>query len=215
MKRKNWMWIVSAPLLAILAACASAGGAPRAGAASTMPTTSRDANTLRGEWAILAAETQLSDGQKAKLVERLKVHEAALATWERTGAAKLEEARIAKDANAVAALTQMREELTGGRDANILAILTAEQRARWEGFKLYRAELSALHRASPTDEQKKQLRTLCDEAGAGYAALRDESQRKPAREQIHQRAMSLLTAPQREALQKAASSKPAVSPGGT
>jgi len=202
MKRRNWLSVALMACALVAAARASIGAAPP-------PPAAGEANALRGVWAILAAEAQLTDAQKAKLLERLKAYEKAANAWEGENGGKLKGALDAGDANTAKALTAERDKLITDRDADIQAILTAEQKGRWEGHQLCRAELLALRRANPTEEQKKQIRAVCDECGAGYAALKDEAQRKAAREQLRQRTLNCLTAQQQEALRKAAQSGPA------
>jgi Spy/CpxP family protein refolding chaperone len=193
-------------LLASGVARAAPGDAPAG--AQTGPASKAPA-ALRGEWAILAAELQLTDDQKAKLLSRLTAYAEASAGWDKQYGEKMKAAREAKDANAVRALTQSQENLAADRDADVQALLTADQKVKWEGFKLYRAEMLALRRANPSDDQKAKVRDLCDAAGKEFAGLKAEKDLQAARAKLRQAALDVLTPEQQETLKRASASQPA------
>jgi hypothetical protein len=102
--------------------------------------------------------------------------------------------------------------------AKILAVLTAEQRETWEGFRLWRDLMRRYRRAELSDEQKAQVRALADAAAKEFLAVQGEEQeahkaKEKIQKQLRQRVeaevltdeqKAKLSAPKAEAAEKAA-----------
>jgi len=124
-------------------------------------------SALRGEYAIMASETKLTDEQKVKFIEILKAQsEAKKALAEKAAPIKkdLAEARKAKDKDKIKELSAKLKELRGDPKAGkaaIMAILSDEQKAAWASFTVYRNALRKFGKAKLTDDQKKAARDIC------------------------------------------------------
>lgn len=179
---------------------------------------------LRGEYAILASQAALSEEQRAALAQRVAARQAALEAWDAENGEKLEEtarqARATRDPAAAEPLREQRDALRAQRaalaerhDREVLAVLTPEQRATWEAFRLNRQALRRCAGAELTDEQRAQILSLCQ------AAIRQAAQTEapPAYERV-QAALNetiereVLTDAQREAIRRRPTSRPASRP---
>ena len=98
--------------------------------------------------------------------------------------------------------------------AAILATLTPEQKAKWEGFRVYRTLMGRYKRTDLAEEQQTKIRDLAAAAAGDLAGLRSEDKdaRNKAREADKKLRQTIeenvLTAAQRETLQKKPEPKP-------
>jgi hypothetical protein len=94
------------------------------------------------------------------------------------------------------------------------AVLTSDQRAAWEGFRLYRQAMGRYKRLEPAQEQTAQVRALCNQAGKETLALQgDESAIRKDQAEIQKKLAAaiegdVLTAAQRERLKAPPPLKP-------
>jgi hypothetical protein len=207
-------------VVAILLAAGTALAAEEGKAKAPKPKEKAPPSALRGEYAILASQCQLSDEQKARLEAAVKAGDEARKTWEQANATKADdlkkqqaEAREKKDADALKrigaemkALTAERTAIQARQQADILAVLTSDQRITWEGFRLYRQAMGRYKRLEPAQEQTAQMRALCNQAGKDILALQgDESAIRKGQAEIQKKLAAaiesdVLTAEQREKL---------------
>jgi len=185
-------------------------------------------DTLRGEYAIMVSRCELSDQQKTDLQAKVKARKEAQAAWQQANGEKqkaLREARKkAKEAGDKDAMKKARDDLKAldaGRrkiDADtmaaIYAVLTPEQKAKWKAFQTYRRLMRRYKRVGLKKDQQAKIRELAAGAGGDLAGLRSEDNdtRKKAREADKKLRTTIeqqvLTAEQREALQKKPEKKP-------
>jgi len=187
-----------------------------------------DPDALRGEYAIMAGQCELTDAQKADLKAKVKARKEAQAAWMEANAEKQKALRDAqkkaKEANDKDAMQKARDDLKAldaGRrkiDADtmtaIYAILTPEQKAKWKAFQTYRTLMRRYKRLNPTEAQTAKIREAAAAAAGDLAGLRSEDKdaRNKAREADKKLRQTIeetiLTAAQREALQKKPEKKP-------
>jgi Spy/CpxP family protein refolding chaperone len=187
---------------------------------------------LKGIYAQMAgadADLGLTDDQKAKLAKAADAKMAVDAMWSKEGekGAKLAEAEKAlKDAKAAtpkdeAKVTQAQkalDALTAEKAAalkqaeqDILAVLTDEQRTKWNAYELYQAVIQQLGRkVTLTPEQKSKIRTMAAPKGDEWAKADAKAQKDIVGALKQQVEVSVLTAEQQNALKSdAPASKPA------
>jgi len=122
----------------------------------------------RGEYNIMSSVLNLNDEQKAKLEEKAK----AMAEWQ-TKFRKVREASSnarkagdkktrAKTHKQMRELLKERNQIITKHDAELMAMLTYEQKTKWEGFKLYRSVMRGFGRADLSKEQKDTVRQICN-----------------------------------------------------
>ena len=130
-------------------------------------------------FATMRRELGLEPDQAAKLRELWQQRDEALAQWDATSQGQrlvqLRDqlpltvgAERASLASQTRSLEAQRGQVAQHHDAKILAVLNAEQRARWLGFLLYRIALGRLREwgVHLTAEQAREARTVCDRAAA-------------------------------------------------
>ena len=180
---------------------------------------------LRGEYAILVSECNLTADQQAQLKAKVEVRNQAMAEWKQASGAKADELKKAMKAAKEAgnkeemkrlgqemkALMAERRQMDEKTMADIYAILTPEQQARWTGFSLYRQTMRWCKRAGLSEEHEATIRKMADAKAKDMAGAADEkAERQIAtvlRKEVEQ---NVLTAEQREALgRKATKERPA------
>ena len=225
---KHWKGLVLGLALALLAAgpvLAQEEGAEKpAKAKKGEKAPKAEKSALRGEYAIMASECQMTDVQKAELEAALKAKSDALAAWEEANKAKIEDlkkqqadAKEKGDKEAqkrvgdeTKALKEQLSALEAERSAKIAAVLTSEQRQMWEGFKLYRALMGRYSKAELDEGQKAKVRTLANEASKKMQAVtgagKEAEQAKDTIEQELKASVEndVLTAEQKEKMKPAA-----------
>jgi len=215
---KHWKGLVLGLALALLVAGPVL--AQEEGAEKPAKAEKAEKSALRGEYAIMASECQLTDVQKAELEAALKAKSDAVAAWEEANRAKIEDlkkqmadAKEKGDKEArkragdeMKALKEQLSALEAEHGAKIAAILTPEQNQAWEGFKLYRGLMRRYAKAELDEGQKAKVRALANEAakkmlaveGAGKEA--EEAKNKIEQELKASVENDVLTAEQKEKL---------------
>jgi Spy/CpxP family protein refolding chaperone len=187
---KHWKGLVLGLALALLVAspllAQDEGAEKPAKAEKAAKEPKAEKSALRGEYAIMASVCQMTDAQKAQLEAVVKAKIDAVATWEEANKAKLEDLEKqeadAKEKGDKEALKRIGEEvkalweqqlsvLEAEHRAKIAAILTPEQRAMWEGFKLYRGLMHRYAKAELDEGQKAKIRGLANEAAKKMLAV--------------------------------------------
>jgi Spy/CpxP family protein refolding chaperone len=176
-------------LAALVAGTALAAGAPKAPAKGSV-------EAIQAEGDQMIAECKLTADQQATLKEKVKEKVAALEAWLKTNGEKLKAAQDAakaarsgtddaakKKASAdLKTLDTDRNAVLAQADAAILAALTPEQKADWEGVKLYQTTIGRYKKANPTEEQQAKIKAVCKAAAAELAGLSaDDKKSKTAR----------------------------------
>ncbi len=179
---------------------------------------------LRGEYAILVSECNLTPDQQAQLKAKVEARKQALAEWQQAHGAKAAELKQAMKAAKEAgnkeemkrlgqemkALSAERRQVHEKTMADIYAILTSEQKTTWAGFRLYRRAMAWFRRADLTEAQQSTIRKMADARAKDVSGAADEKGRRQVamtlRKEIEQ---SVLSAEQRETLgRKAAKERP-------
>jgi Spy/CpxP family protein refolding chaperone len=216
MSKPTWRYLA---LFSLIAACwplltASAGAAEAGGKSSPAAKPA----ALKGDYAIMAKVLEMDTIQTAKLTEAVEARDKALKAWDDSDSGKkfkefseaLKKAKADKDKEKAKSLddqmkplTKERSDLQEAQRANIMAVLTPEQKAKWAGHSLYTVVMRKYKRTNPADEQEKQIRQLCEAAAKGMPDVTDkkghgEAMRKLS-DEIEQK---VLTAAQREELKK-------------
>ncbi|HUX03214.1 MAG: hypothetical protein WBD63_02120 [Phycisphaerae bacterium] len=132
---------------------------------------------LTGECAVMAQECQATKDQCAQLAEKAAAKTAALEAWDAANGAKLEELNAslatAEDKEAVQAEIQTleadRAKVEVQADADILSVLTPDQQATWQGYKMCQ-EMMAKHAGMNADQAAK-CREMCNKAAKTMCAL--------------------------------------------
>ena len=182
---KSWKGLVLGLALALLVAgpvLAQEEGAEKpAKAEKAAKEPKAEKSALRGEYAIMASECQLTDAQKAALEAALAAKEEAMkAGKEKADALKkdLAAAKEKKDEEAVKriggeikALQTERGAVETEHQGKILGCLSPEQRTTWEGFKLYRGLMYRYSKAELDEGQKAKVRGLANEAAKKMLAV--------------------------------------------
>jgi hypothetical protein len=106
--------------------------------------------TLRGQYAEMAKECKLSPEQTEDLIKAVQARRAAI-----------DEARKAY------------EEAEKKADAQVMAVLSPDQKALWEGYNLSKSVAERFRKANLTDDQIAQLRALANEAGKAIVSAAD------------------------------------------
>lgn len=132
----------------------------------------------QGLIALLVREAKLSSDQEASLKEKQKDMFKTLAQWDKTH--ELQFARL--DAEIVEAsangktqeledlkkerndLKQQREEKVQSLTGNMMGVLTADQRAMWDGYKMFPEILAKFKAVKLTEDQYAKIRELCTAA---------------------------------------------------
>lgn len=148
------------------------------------PAAEKAKDALRGEYAIMASECKLTEDQQTALKAKLAARDAALAEWTKANGEKfkalqeaLKKAREAGDKDAakkasdeLKTVEAERAKINAQFQADLQAILTPEQKAAWEVFRLYRAMMARYKKANLTDEQTAKIREACAAAAKEAAA---------------------------------------------
>ena len=181
-------------------------------------------SAIRGEYAIMASEVELTDDQKAKLEALIKEMNDAVrkdmeAAKEKAAELKkaIEDAKKAKNKEAgqearkkLTELKKSSQAIRADYQKKIRELLTPEQRTKWGGFVLYRRVCGRFAKAKLTDDQKKSVRTQCDAAAkelgdlAVSAATKEDKQKLGAEiKKLYEKITTdVLTNEQREAMKK-------------
>jgi hypothetical protein len=167
----------------------------------------------------LVRECKLTAKQQADAKAKIKARDAALAAWDKANAQKMEAAEAAaKDARAggdadarkkasaeLRALRTAREESAAQASAAVLAVLTPEQKAAWDGYQLYKSIAARYRKAELTEEQLAKVKAGCAVAAKELAEAGDDPKAKKAERAITTKLrwaidVFVLTPEQREAV---------------
>ena len=172
------------------------------------------------EYDLMVRELKLTEQQQADLKVKVKAKEDAAAAWDAANAEKLkaaeDAAKAARGANDPAAkktaaenlkaLRTQRDEATATASAAILTVLTPEQRAAWEAFKLYGTVVGRYKKLTLTEEQQAKIKAACAVASKELEENQgDDKSAKKARTEINNKLRwaieaVILTPEQREAV---------------
>jgi Spy/CpxP family protein refolding chaperone len=179
------------------------------------------------QYDLMVGELKLTDQQKAQLKEKIKAKEAAAAAWDKANAKRIEAAdeavQAAKgggDSAARKSASQAKKELQAERDratadaeAAILAVLTAEQKAAWDGLLLYQTVAARYRKVELTEEQTAKIKAACAVAAKELATSEgDDRSAKRAKGSIQEKLrwaieVVILTPEQRQTLPQRGSRK--------
>lgn len=166
---------------------------------------------LRGDYAQMSKELGLDEGQQARLTAIAQQEQAAVKAWQEANKQKLEaldaefkQAREDKDREKLRSVagqrtemkTQM-EKVTQPFQAQAQALLTAQQKQKWQGYLVYRNVTGKLRRCKLTEQQQEQIREM---AGKVSAETKDPAE---AEKQLMAKATEILTEEQRQKMPKA------------
>ncbi len=169
---------------------------------------------LRGEYAIMAKVLNFTEAQKTQLAATLTACADEAKTWREANAEKLAEikkqqaeAKKNKDKDAMKKIAEQSKALRaeeakikGKSIAAAKALLTADQKTKWDGFVVYRQIMRRLKKAELTDEQDKKVREMCQAKAAGILGAEKKAQSKAYRELGTAIIESVLTAEQKAKL---------------
>ena len=222
MKRITWL------LLALAVAVLVASPILAAEKADKGKKAKGGSDALRGEYAIMVSECGLTDQQKTDLKAKVKARKDAQKAWMDANGDKHKALRDAyskaKEAGDKDAMKKARDELKGldterrKADADsmtaIYAVLTPEQRAKWKAFQTYRTLMRRYKRLNPTEAPTAKIRAAAAAASKGaVAGAGDDKEARKKRAEADKELRktieeTILTAEQREALQKKPEKKP-------
>jgi len=186
MARRN-RFVVAAMVVVLASGVAMAARAPKAPEKGTVEAVQAEADQT-------AAECKLTADQQATFKEKVAAKVAALEAWLKANGEKLKAAQDAaktarsgtddaakKKAGAdLKALETERNAALTQADAAILAVLTPEQVAAWDGAKLYNTTIGRYKKVNPTEEQTAKIKAICNAAAAELAGLKDDDKKSKA-----------------------------------
>ena len=178
-KRATWRLPAAMGGLVLLLAAAGVAAAPAATAAKDTP-------PLPEECALMAKECGLLADQVAEMATQIELKEKALADWNRENGPRIANYKTilgsarsrndaAGEADALAqldALDKAKADLIAQADAAIAGVMTAQQRATWEGYQLWQQLLAYFKKLTFTEKQSKAVRRIAD--GAAAQPIRDK-----------------------------------------
>jgi len=177
-------FVVAAMVVVLASGVAMAARAPRAPEKGTVEAVQAEADQM-------AAECKLTADQQATVKEKVAAKIASLEAWLKVNGEKLKAAQDAakaarsgtddaakKKAGAdLKALDTDREAALAKADADILAVLTPDQKGDWDGHKLYLTTLGRYKKVNPTEEQTAKIKALCKAAAAELGTLKDDDKK--------------------------------------
>jgi len=204
-------FVVAAMVVVLASGVALAARAPKAPERGSVEAIQAEADQI-------AAECKLTADQQATLKEKVKAKVAALEAWLKVNGEKLKAAQDAakaarsgtddaakKKAGAdLRALETERNQALIQADEAILAVLTPEQKADWDGAKMCQTMLNRYKKVNLTDEQTAKIKAVCKAAAAELAGLKDDDKKaKQARAAVPAKVMfaieELLLTPEQKA----------------
>lgn len=208
MKRFAWFLALTIALTSTMAFCAKEKREKKARGPK------RAKSSLRGEYAIMAKMLELTDAQKTDLAAKIAACAAEAKKWREDNADKLAdikkkqaEARKNKDKDAMKniaaeskALRAEEAKLKGAAIAAAKSILTPEQKAKWDGFTVYRSVIGRLKKAKLTDEQDAKVREICTTKAPGIISAEGKAKGKAYKELSTSIIDTVLTADQKASL---------------
>ena len=142
-------------------------------------------SALKGEWAAMVQECNLTADQQAKLEEKVTAMNKAVAEWDAQHKeqvdklkADLAAAKEAKDKAKLKELGAQKKALDGERNGivkqhrqGIMELLTPEQKTAWAVYQLQQEVLNKYKKAKLTEEQIAKIKLLCAAAQQELAKL--------------------------------------------
>lgn len=168
---------------------------------------------LRGEYQVMVSELGLTEQQQVQLAELVKKNkeedQALRKEHQEKKKALMEENKAAKDPQAKKAVGEKmqafrKEEQTRkqARQDAVMALLTEEQKQKWNDFNVYRMCMGRL-RVELNEEQKAKARAICKEiAPKFYAAKEEKAKRALLEEGTARIRKDVLTEEQRQKVAK-------------
>jgi Spy/CpxP family protein refolding chaperone len=215
MMRFSRLWAVAVAVPMLGAAVAFAEDAAKPAAKPAAKAKADKPPALKGLYAQMPGELSLSEEQKAKVLTVATERDAAIRAWNETNKVKIDELKAkvesasgggdkaaAKAARDESARLKAEQTALGDKyDAQIEAVLTPEQQARWAGYKLFVGNAGMFKKLNLTDEQKNQLKERYIQAGAQIKAAGTAKEKSAIGAKIREQAEAeILTAEQRAAL---------------
>jgi hypothetical protein len=216
--------VVVSPCAVLLLAALSMPSRP---ATAKQAAPAKDAS-FAGDVEKLTRTVALTEEQQKSITALKATRDAALAKWDETHQKRiaaiqeqLGKLKGKRDARARSALERQRKVLESGRatvlqthERGMFAVLTREQRGRWNGPILAEAVLKEYARIKLDDAQKSKVRDLCRTRGEGVAAPVDPKRHEATFKAVKQQTLAtVLTAAQRK--EYAGSRKPSAPRKGT
>lgn len=219
MKRVAWLVLV-AGLTAVLAA-------PSWAAAREGGRKGERGGETQSELDLLVSECKLTQEQQTALAEKVKAKEAAVAAWNEANADKIKaaedaasEARTSGDAEArkkagaaTRAIQTERAAAAAQADADILTVLTDDQKNVWAGYQLCQATLRRYQRLGLEEEQVAKVKAACAVAAKELTAVEgDDKDAKKERSAVDGKLRwaieaIILTPDQRQAMEAASAGR--------
>jgi len=194
---KRWTWFLCAvAVLALAAAAPAAEAAPKAEPAKTegskpalatpeAAAQEAERTSIEEIVGMLTKEVKLTADQQGKVREAITAARAAMVTWEKSNADRIEAIKKAGAADAATlqkarddyrALAQENQALQMKHQASIMEILTPDQRMVWQGFTIFSEMANQLKPLNLTAEQTARCRALCDAAAKEMGAVKAEGE---------------------------------------
>ena len=223
-------------ILACCAAMALAGGtlhsveeqeAPKKADKGQEPVKEKG-SALRAAHAIMAKVCELSEDQKKEIAKIRDAGVEAAKQWKQDNAEKLKELQEslnkAKEAGDEEAIKKATAELAAVKAqlaaiskktrAEIMAVLTDEQKAKWHKYSLFTSVKRRFKAANLTDEQIEQIKALCDKTDPNVDLSDDKARLKVLHSLYAQVEKDILTDEQREAVAPKRLPEPTTKPYG-
>ncbi len=221
---KRALWTVAAlAAIALLAGAATAGdeNAP-AGGKKNRAKPDKKETVLRGRYAQLVKELDMTDDQQAKLTELVKQHNEAMKAW--TGRhgermkelqAQFKQAKTDGDKEQAKQLREQMKALSAERAKiesehwkQVMGILTPEQVQAWHAHQFEAMAMRLDKKVDLTEDQKARISELAKAAAAQTAGAADAKARTQARRDFHQAVMNaVLTDEQKAKLKQPAKAR--------
>jgi len=209
-------------------------------AVETTPKTATTAPKAQyGDYAVTFKDLKLTDAQWIAVAEKVKAMKDALAAWDTENATKLQdatkanadaakalaEAKKGADAEAISAaelkekdaakkladLQAVRANLAAKGDADVVAVLTPEQKQTYTSNNMFQAVTKRLGKITLTEEQTAKMHTMCDDAAKELLAM-ERPRPERAQQRLYTQIVDQVLTPEQQAKVKAAESKPASAP---
>jgi Spy/CpxP family protein refolding chaperone len=179
------------------------------------PAKKQSRTRLRGTFAQMAKELTLSQTQTAEL-EKISADQAeAVKAWQRENKDKADQlneqwkqARQDKDREKISELTKQRAQIKAEKDKvsqpfeqRVQALLTPEQKQKWQGFLLFQKVSGKLRRCKLTEEQQTKIKQMAQDV---TASTKDSAE---AEKQLATQALTVLTEEQKSKMQPAEKAK--------
>ena len=172
-------------------------------------------------WMVVIKEVGLTEAQQATLKQKVEAKNAALAEWKAANGEKLAElkksyaeARKAEDKDKVKAIRDEMNKLSAEeksiaveKQAACMAVLDAEQKAKWDGVLLYEKVSRKYGKVDLDETQKGKMKGICLEGAKQLAGAEDKAKKEITRK-IESDCAAVLTDEQKAKIARPKSDKP-------